>query len=54
MKFLQFKVSMKQLRSSKAYISSQKRVFNQEVNNKKKTVKILQQRLIDFKNSLNC
>ena len=53
-KFLQFKVSIKQLRSSKAYISCPKRVFNQEVNNKKKTVKILQQRLIDLKNSLNC
>ena len=40
-KFLQFKVSNKQLRASKEYISCQKRLLNQEVNNKQKAVKIL-------------
>ena len=53
-KFLQFKVSNKQLRASKAYISCQKRLLNQEINNKQKTVKSLQQRVIEVKNSLNC
>ena len=53
-KFLQFKVSNKQLRASKAYISCQKRLLNQEINNKQKTVKSLQQRVIVVKNSLNC
>ena len=53
-KFLQFKVSNKQLRASKAYISCQKRLLNQEVNNKQKAAKILQQKVIEVKNSLNC
>ena len=53
-KFLQFKVSNKQLRASKAYISCQKRLLNQEINNKQKTVKSLQQRVIEVKYSLNC
>ena len=53
-KFLQFKVSNKQLRASKAYISCQKRLLNQEVNNKQKAVKILQEKVIEVKNSLNC
>ena len=48
-KFLQFKVSNKQLRASKAYISCQKRLLNQEVNNNQKTVKILQQKVIEVK-----
>ena len=52
--FLQFKVSNKQLRALKAYISCQRRLLNQEVNNKQKTVKILQQKFIEVKNSLHC
>ena len=53
-KLLQFKVSDKQLRASKAYISGQKRLLNQEINNKQKSVKSLQQRVIEVKISLNC
>ena len=53
-KFLQFKVSNKKLRAAKAYISCQKGLLNQEVNNKKKAVKILQEKVIEVKNSLNC
>ena len=53
-KFLLFKVSNKQLRASKAYISCQKRLLNQEVNNKQKAVKMLQEKVIEVKNSLNC
>ena len=53
-KFLQFKVANKQLRASKAYISCQKRLLNQEINNKQKVVKLLQQKVIEVKNSLNC
>ena len=53
-KFLQFKVSNKQLRASKAYISCQKRLLNQEVNNKQKAVKMLQEKVIEVKKSLNC
>ena len=53
-KFLQFKVSIKQLRISKAYISCQKRLLKQEVNNKQKAVKILQEKVIEVMNSLIC
>ena len=53
-KFLRFKVSNKQLRSSKAYVSCEKRLLNQEVNNKQKAVKVLQEKAIEVKNSLNC
>ena len=53
-KFLQFKVSNKQVRASKAYISCQKRLLDQEINNKQKAVKSLQQRVTEVKNSLNC
>ena len=49
-KFLQFKVSNKQLRASKAYISCQKRLLNQEIDNKQKAIKSLQQKVIDVKN----
>ena len=52
--FFQFIVSNKQLRASKTYISCQKRLLNQEVNNKQKAVKILQEKVIEVKNSLNC
>ena len=38
-KFLHFKVSNKQLRSSAAYIACQKRLLNQEILNKQKAVK---------------
>ena len=53
-KFVQFKVSNRQLRASKAYISCQKRLLNQEINNKQKAAKSLQQKVIEVKNSLNC
>ena len=53
-KLLQFKVSNKQLRASKAYIFCQKRLLNQEINNKQKAVKSIQQKVIEVKNSLNC
>ena len=53
-KFLLFKVSNKQLRASKAYISCQKRVLNQEINNKQKAAKSIQQKVTEVKNSLNC
>ena len=51
-KFLQFKVPNKQLRALKAYISCQKRLLNQEVNNKQKAVKILQEKVVEVKNVL--
>ena len=53
-KLLQFKVSNKQLRASKTHISCQKRLLNQEINNKQKAVQLLQQKVIEVKNSLNC
>ena len=53
-KFLQFKAYNKQLRASKAYISCQKRLLNQEINNKQKAVKSIQQKITEVKNSLNC
>ena len=53
-KFLQFKVSNRQLRASKPYISCQKRLLNQETNNKQKVVKSIQQKVIEVKKSLNC
>ena len=53
-KFLRFKVSNKQLRALRAYICCQKRLLNQEVNKKQKVVKILQEKVIEVKNSLNC
>ena len=53
-KFLLFKVSNKQLRASKTYISCQKRLLNQEINNKQKAVKPIQQKVTEVKNSLNC
>ena len=42
------------LRASKAYISCQKRLLNQEINNKHKAVKSIQQKFTEVKNSLNC
>ena len=54
MKCLHFKVSNKQLRASKTYISCQKRLLNQEVNIKHEAVKILQEKVLEVKNSLNC
>ena len=48
-KFLQFKVSNKQLRASKAYIFCPKRSLNEEVNNKQKAVKILQGKVIELR-----
>ena len=48
-KFLQFKVSNKQLIASKAYIFCPKRSLNEEVNNKQKAVKILQGKVIELR-----
>ena len=44
----------RQLGASKAYISCQKRLLNQEINKKQKAVKSLQQKFIEVKKSLNC
>ena len=52
--FIQFKVFKKQLRASKAQISCPKRLLNQEIDYKQKSVKLLQQKVIRVKNSLNC
>ena len=52
-KYLQFKVSNKQLRASKAYTSCQKCLLNQDANNKQKAVKILLEKIIEVKNCLN-
>ena len=52
-KFLWFKVSNKQLIASKAYISCQKHLTNEETNKKQKPVKLLQQKVIEVKNSFN-
>ena len=41
-------------RALKTYISCQKRLLNQEVNNKQKAVKILQEKVSEVKNILNC
>ena len=35
-------------------MSYQKRLLNQEINNKHKVVKILQEKVLETKNSLNC
>ena len=51
-KFLEFKVSNEKLRASKTIC--QKRLLNQEANNKQKTAKILQEKVIEVKNSFNC
>ena len=53
-KILQFKVFNKQLRTSKVYISSRKCLLNQKINNKQKAVQILQEKVIEDKNDLNC
>ena len=53
-KFLQFKVSNKQLRVAKTYISCQKLLLNQEINNTQKVVKSIQKKVTEVKNSLNC
>ena len=52
-KLLQFKVSNRQLKSSKAYISCQKGLLNKEINNKQKAVKSLQKKFIAVTNSFN-
>ena len=51
-KFLEFKVSNEKLRASNTI--RQKRLLNQEANNKQKTAKILQEKVIEVKNSFNC
>ena len=53
-KFVWFKVSNRQPRASMAYISCQKCLLNQEINNSQKTVKSLQQKVTELKKSLNC
>ena len=47
-------ISKKQLKASKAYISCQKGLYKQKINNKQKAVKSLQQNVIEIKNGLNC
>ena len=54
MKVLQFKVSNKKLRASKACISYQKRLLSQEVSKIQKAVKILPENSTEVKNNLNC
>ena len=44
--FLQFKISSRQLRASKAYFFCQKCLLNQEINNKQKAVKSFQKKVI--------
>ena len=52
-KFLHFKVSNRQLRSSAAYITCQKRLLNQEILNKQKAVKSLKPMLETINKNLN-
>ena len=54
MKVIQFKVSNKKLRASKACISYQKRLLSLEVSKIQKAVKILPENSTEVKNNLNC
>ena len=53
LKFLYFKVSNEQLRSSTGYITCQKRLLNQEVLNKQKVVILFQPVLETIKNNFS-
>ena len=52
--FLLFKVSNKQLRTSKTCTSCQKLLINMEINVKQKAVEVLEQTFIEVKDSLCC
>ena len=52
-KFLQFKVANKRLESSEAYLSCQKRLLNQEISIKYKTIRTLYNKITSTKNSLH-
>ena len=51
-KFLQFKVLNKRLESSEAYISCQRRLLNQEMSIKYKTIRALNNKITSVKNNL--
>ena len=51
-KFLQFKVANKRLESSEAYLSCQKRLLNQEMSIKYKTIRELNNKITSLKNNL--
>ena len=51
-KFLQFKVANKQLESSEAYLSYQRRLLNQEMSIKYKSIRALNNKITSMKNNL--
>ena len=53
-KFLRFKLANRQLSSSHAYNICQKRLLNEEISNKHKTVRTLAFSLTSLKNELKC
>ena len=52
-KFLQFKVANKRFESSEAYLSCQRRLLNQEISIKYKTIRALYNKITSMKNSLH-
>ena len=52
LKFLQFKVLNKRLESSEAYLSCQRRLLNQEMSIKYKTIRALNNKITSVKNNL--
>ena len=52
LKFLQFKVANKQLESSEAYLSYQRRLLNQEMSIKYKSIRALNNKITSMKNDL--
>ena len=51
-KFLQFKVTNKRLESSEAYLSCQRRLLNQEMSIKYKSIRALNNKITSMKNNL--
>ena len=51
-KFLQFKVANKRLESSEAYLNCQRRLLNQEMPIKYKTIRTLNNKITSMKNDL--
>ena len=51
-KFLQFKVANKRLESSGAYLSCQRRLLNEEISIKYKTIRALNNKITSMKNNL--
>ena len=51
-KFLQFKVANKRLESSEAYLNCQRRLLNQEMHIKYKTIRTLNNKITSMKNDL--